>query len=102
METTYAVHWPRGERALSTQPIASRLDSLAGKKIAFLWDYLFRGDEVFAILKKELAARFPGMEFIGPDEFGSTHGSDEREVLAALPARLAEQKVAAVISGMGC
>jgi hypothetical protein len=102
METSYAAYWPRAPRALSTRPTAPRLDSLAGQKIAFLWDYLFRGDEVFAILKRELSARFPGIAFVGPDEFGSTHGSDEREVMAALPAKLSEHKVTAVISGMGC
>jgi hypothetical protein len=101
-EASYAVYWPRGERTLDVQPVAPRLDSLPGKTIAILWDYLFRGDEIFAILKKELEARFPGMNFIGHDEFGSTHGEDERKVLAALPEKLKSLKVDAVISGMGC
>jgi hypothetical protein len=35
-------------------------------------------------------------------EFGSTHGSDEREVLASMPRRFKELGVDAVISGMGC
>jgi hypothetical protein len=49
-----------------------------------------------------LQARFPDMRFIGQDEFGSTHGEDERKVLAALPEKLKSLKVDAVISGMGC
>jgi hypothetical protein len=101
-ETKYAVYWPRGVRTLEVQPVAPRLDTLEGKTVAFLWDYLFRGDEIFAILKREMQARFPGLRFIGPDEFGSTHGEDERKVLAALPEKMKEMKVDAVISGMGC
>lgn len=101
-EATYSVYWPRGERTLEVQAVAPRLESLSGKTIAFLWDYLFRGDEIFAILKKELQSHFPGMNFIEHDEFGSTHGEDERKVLAALPEKLKSLKVDAVISGMGC
>ena len=37
-----------------------------------------------------------------PTHFGNTHGSDEREVLEALPDKLRELGVDAVISGMGC
>ncbi len=100
--STYSVFWPRGERTLKVQDVASRLDSLAGKKIAFVWDYLFRGDEIFPILERELKSRFPGMSFVNYDEFGSTHGGDEREVVAGLPAKLQALGVDAVISGMGC
>ena len=102
MEATYAVYWPRGQRTLEAQPVAPKLDSLSGRVVAFLWDYLFRGDEIFAILKRELGPRFPGVTFVGPDEFGCTHGADEREVLAAIPEKLKTLRVAAVISGMGC
>ena len=101
-EATYAVYWPRGQRTLDVQPVAPKVDSLSGKVVAFLWDYLFRGDEIFAILKKELEPRFPGITFVGPDEFGCTHGADEREVLAAVPEKLRALRVDAVISGMGC
>ena len=101
-EGKYSVYWPRGQRTLDVQAVAPRLGSLSGKTVAFLWDYMFRGDEIFAILKKELQSRFPGINFIGQDEFGSTHGEDERKVLAALPEKLKSFKVDAVISGMGC
>ena len=43
----YEVIWPRGERKQALRPLAKRLDTLAGKTIAQLWDYLFAGDEVF-------------------------------------------------------
>lgn len=100
--STYAVHWPRAQRTQAVEPVAARLDGLSGKVVAFVWDYLFRGDEIFAMVRTQLQQRFPGITFIGHEEFGSTHGADEREVLARLPARLKELRVDAVISGMGC
>ena len=32
------------------KPLAPRLDTIDGKTIAFLWDDLFRGDEIWPIL----------------------------------------------------
>ena len=99
---TYAVVWPRGPKAGSITPLAQRPASLEGKKIAFLWDYLFRGDEIFPMLASELSARYPGVEFVGHETFGSTHGDEEHEILAGLPDKLRALEVDAVISGMGC
>ena len=82
--------------------MAKRLDSLEGKTIAHVWDYLFRGDEIFPVLEEGLRARFPGVTFVGYEEFGSTHGGEEHEVLATMPAKLQSLGVDAVISGMGC
>ena len=73
---------------------------LNGKTVAQLWDFLFRGDEVFTLLEEGLRARYPGVRFVGWKEFGNTHGSNEREVVKALPARLRELGADAVISGM--
>ena len=42
------------------------------------------------------------MNFVSYEEFGSTHGEDEAEIIETLPMRLKELKVDAVISGMGC
>ena len=99
---TYAVVWPRSEKSVTVVPLAPRLATLEGKTVAFLWDYLFRGDEIWPILTEALSARFPGIEFVGWETFGSTHGDDERQVLADLPANLKKLKVDAVVSGMGC
>lgn len=98
----YSVFWPRGERTAEAKPLAPRLESLEGKTVAFLWDYLFRGDEIFPMLERGLQARFPGMRFVGYEEFGSTHGDDEHEMVAALPGKLRALGVNAVVSGMGC
>jgi len=98
----YEALWPRSPRQVGLQPLASRLDTLKGRKIAQLWDFVFRGDEVFAHLEEALTKRYPGVSFVSWKEFGSTHGSDEREVLSSLPRRFREMGVDAVVSGMGC
>ncbi len=85
-----------------TRALAPRLDSLDGKTVAQLWDYLFKGDEVFALLEEGLKKKFPRVKFVSWRDFGSTHGGDEKDALAALPQRFKELGVDAVISGMAC
>ena len=101
-EETYTALWPRGEKTVAIAPLAPRLDTLEGKTVAFLWDYLFRGDEIFPILESELSAAYPDIRFVGYSTFGSTHGSEEGRIIADLPKNLAENNVDAIISGMGC
>ncbi len=98
----YGVVWPRGEKTVELTALAERLETLEGKTVCQLWDYLFRGDEIFPMLEEGLRQRFPGIKFIGYEEFGSTHGSDEHEILAGLPEKLKNLGADAVISGMGC
>lgn len=98
----YEALWPRSPRQVKRKALAKRLDTLEGKTVAQLWDYVFRGDEVFALLEEGLKERFLDVKWVSWKDFGSTHGSEEREVLAALPQKLKELKVDAVISGMGC
>jgi hypothetical protein len=98
----YEVFWPRAPRQMQRRALAPRLDSLEGKTIAQLWDQLFKGDVVFELLEKGIRARMPEVRFISWREFGSTHGDQEKEALAALPGRFKELGVDAVISGMAC
>jgi len=98
----YDVVWPSGERRLKTRPLAKRLDSLNGKTVAQLWDYLFAGDEVFEALEEELAKTYPDVKWVSWREFGSTHAVNEKELLASLPARFKELGVDAAISCMAC
>ena len=108
MEPTYEVVWPRSPRGVQNRRVADRLESaderhpLEGKRIAFLWDYLFRGDELLPVLERELTGCFSGLEVVGYEEFGSTHGSDEAVMIAGLPAALANRHIDAVVSAMGC
>ena len=98
----YEACWPRGARQQKTRALAPRLATLEGKTVAQLWDQLFKGDVVFEVLEEGLKARFPGVKFVSWREFGSTHGGEEKEALAALPERFKELGVDAVISGMAC
>jgi hypothetical protein len=98
----YEAYWPRSPRQERMRKLAPRLTSLDGKTVAQLWDQLFKGDVVFELLEEGLKARFPGIRFISWREFGSTHGGEEKEALAALPQRLKELGADAVISGMAC
>ena len=96
------VVWPRATRQADVLEAAPRLDTLDGKTVCQLWDFLFRGDEVFDLLETGLKELYPNVNFISWKEFGSTHGADEREILANLPAKMKTLGVDAVISGMGC
>jgi len=98
----YEVLWPRSAKQKAVKPLAPRLDTLDGKTVVQLWDYMFRGDEVFALLEEALKERYPNVKFVNWRVIGNTHAADEREVLADLPRRLKELGADAAISGMGC
>ncbi len=98
----YPVVWPCGERRMKMRPLAKRLDTLNGKTVAQLWDYLFAGDEIYDALEVKLRETYPQVKFISWREFGSTHGVNEKELLASLPQRFKELGVDAAISSMAC
>lgn len=98
----YEVLWPRSPRQVKAKTLARRLDTLNGKTIAQLWDFIFSGDKVFEALEQGIRARYPDVRFVSWREFGNTHGADERKILAELPQRLKALGVDGVISGMGC
>ncbi len=98
----YEVLWPRGKKAAETVHLAKRLDTLAGKIVCELWNRVFRGDEIFPVIEKELAKRYRGIRFVNYKVFGSTLGGGEAQALAALPDKLKQNKCDAVISGVGC
>jgi hypothetical protein len=102
MEDSYEVVWPKSAQGVEAGRLADRLDTLDGKRVAFLWDYLFRGDELFPILERELVSRFPSIQIVSYDEFGNSHGADEADFIAGLPAALESRRIDAVVSGMGC
>src|SRR5688500_2571272 len=94
----YEVVWPCGERRQTMRALAKRLDTLNGKTIAQLWDFLFAGDEVFTALEEKLREAYPGVKFVSWREFGSTHAVNEKELLASLPQRFKELGVDAAVS----
>ena len=98
----FEVLWPSGPSAIPPIEPAPRLPSLAGKRIGFLWDDMFRGDEIFPLLEAQIRALEPGVEFVGHEQFGAIFGGSEHVVLEELPARLRSLEIDAVISGNGC
>jgi hypothetical protein len=99
-EGYFEAYWPRGARPVNAKSLAPRQQSLDGKCIAFLWDYLFRGDKIFDLIEEELRHRFAGIRFIGWREIGNIHGNDERKMVAALPGRLQALGVDAVVTAV--
>ena len=98
----YEVVWPRGKMTEAGGKLAKRLDTLEGKVVAELWDWIFKGDVLFDVFEEELAQRYPGVQFVSWKEFGEIHGANEAEVLAALPEKLKQFNVDALICGVGC
>ena len=93
--------WPGGESAVAPIEPAPRPANLRARRVGFLWNHVFRGEEIFPLLARRLEAEFEGVEFVGFDAFGSTFGGDEHAVVEALPSRLRDLGVDAVISGVG-
>lgn len=98
----FEVAWPRGPSAVKIIPLAKRLDTLAGKTIGEMWDWIFRGDEIFPIVEKELKNRYPGIKFINYTEFGNPHTANEAAVYEELPAQAEKHGCDAFIVGVGC
>ena len=100
-DPAYDVVWPLGKPAYATRAPVARVADLNNKVIGETWDYLFRGEEWFPILREELTKRYPGITFVTYDTFGNLHGPNQRELVAKVPELLKKHKVDAVISAIG-
>jgi len=100
-EPAYDVVWPLGKSHWDTRELNTRVGDLNGKVVAEVWDRVFRGEEIFPAIRTALKRRYPDVRFVEYDQFGDTHGTTQKEVLAGLPALFAKHKVDAVISGVG-
>jgi tripartite-type tricarboxylate transporter receptor subunit TctC len=63
-EPHFEVLWPLGRKAVRARSAAARLPDLAGKTVGELWDYIFRGEVVYPMIREHLRARFPGIKFV--------------------------------------
>ncbi|MFH1485946.1 MAG: hypothetical protein ABIH46_07740 [Chloroflexota bacterium] len=100
-EPVYEVVWPLGRSTYEVIPRTRQVPDLAGKTVCELWEYLFRGEEIFPMLRELLSKKYPGIKIVDYAVFGNTHGPKEKEVIAALPGLLREHGCDAVISGVG-
>jgi len=97
----YECVWPKSSRGVRSQRTAARCASLQGRRVGFVWDFMFRGDELFPVLERELRSRYD-VDVFGYDVFGNIHGGDEAKVVEALPGLLDEHGIDAVVVGNGC
>lgn len=95
------VVWPLAPVQRTDFEIVPRPDDLNGKTVAFVWDYVFRGDEMFPIIESALRAYYPDVNFVSFEAFGNIHGHDEPAVFEALPDRMREYRVDAALVGVG-
>lgn len=97
----YEIVWPLGKLVSQTVTPTPPITDLSGKTVCEVWDGMFRGDEMFAIIRQKLKERFPNIKFVDYTVFGNTHGPDEIAVVQALPQKLGDHKCDLVISSVG-
>lgn len=97
----YEVVWPLGKSHWDKRVLNPGIGDLTGKTIAEVWDRVFRGEEIFPAIRTALRKKYPTVRFVEYDKFGDTHGVNQKQVLADLPAMLRRHEVDAVISGVG-
>ena len=100
-EPVYDVVWPLAPSVAPAGSLAARSADLNDKTVGELWDYLFKGEQMFPLIRRALAARYPRIRFVEYERFGSTHGRDEAELARTLPAELRKHGCDAVISAVG-
>src|SRR5258706_1613035 len=83
-ENEFEVLWPLGRKAVRARNAAARLPDLAGKTVGELWDYIFRGEVVYPMIREHLRARFPGIKFVDYSVFGNFHGAKSKEIINGL------------------
>lgn len=102
-EPVYDVVWPLAPRAERHRRLSAGLDGAGGRTYAFVWDRLFRGDEMFDAARELILESDSDARFVGWEAFGDIHGSVEVEqaAVAALPDKLREYRVDAALVGVG-
>lgn len=103
MSDIFQVVYPVADPTSKDKTVAPSLPDLNGKVIGELWNWAFRGDETFPMIEEELKAIYPDIKFVNYQTFGNFHDPTiEAQMMEALPAKLKEYNVDAVIVGNGC
>ena len=100
-ESLFEVVWPLGRSVSKATAPAPAIADLNGKTVCELWDWVFRGDQMFPIINRELREQFPGVKIVDHQTMGNTRGRDEAEYAARLPELLRRHGCDAVISAVG-
>jgi hypothetical protein len=101
-EPVYEVTWPLGRSTVKEIDAEPRISDFSKTTIAHLSHYGFRHDEMRPVIEEVMKERYPGIKFVGPEEFGNIHGPRHgKDALPVLPDKLKEYGVDAVITGVG-
>jgi hypothetical protein len=100
-EPIYAVVSPEGDPPTDMVTMAAPVSDLSEITIAEIWDYRFKGDQMFSVIEDELRLRYPGVQFVSYDVFGDTHSPEEEKVVESIPALLEAHGCRAAISAVG-
>lgn len=100
-DDTSSVYSPVGPIDRPEMMAESRFTDLNGRRIAFVWDYVFRGDEMFPLIEAEIANQFPEASFVHHTEFGNIHGKDSDPIIDGLPRALHDKGVDVMVVGVG-
>ena len=103
MGEIFQVVYPAAALTAKGKNVSPSLPDLNGKVVGELWNWAFRGDETFPMIEEELKAIYPDIKFVSYKEFGNFHDPTyEAQMMEALPGKLKEFGVDAVIVGNGC
>ena len=100
-EPLYQVLWPLGRKMVSTYAAAPRVSDLNDKTICELWDGVFRGDEIFPLVRNYIKARFPRAKFVEYSKFDNFHSVREHAAADRLPEQLRRYGGDVAIVGVG-
>ena len=104
--TDFEVVWPLGRRAPVAQPVGGSLPRPTGPldlnsaRVAFVWTYARKGDQMYEMMRGILRGEYPDISFVDHDVFGNIHGATETEVVAALPQLLKQHKADVAVIGI--
>jgi hypothetical protein len=101
-EGMFEVLSPEGYSELDIIAPTAPLASLDNKTVGFVWDYLFKGDEVFEILGAGLQAQYENLRVVPHEHFGNIHGPAEAQIMNDLAGAAQAAGCDAMIVGMGC
>lgn len=102
MSEAFEVVWPLGKQADAPPAEVKEhkpLD-LNSARVAFVWTYNRKGDQMFSIMKSMLRGEYPDIAFVDYEEFGNIHGASETEIIAALPQLLRQHKADVAVIGV--
>lgn len=100
--STYKVVYPLGRSVRTEKSATPRVKTLDGLIIGELSNYQFHSALTFDVIKASLLKRFPSLRFVPYEEFGNIDDPNrESEIVKALPDKLKQHKVDAVITGNG-